>query len=86
MAHKKIIVLNPRRENLQQHFNEAIEELHEEISKGRFCDIALETLTGKNMTIVEGYIDSHVIDNGKLIAAPMKWYNKKVLDDLKIKY
>lgn len=86
MAHKKILVLNPRRKDMQKQFDSALKELNEEIHKGNDCDIALETLTGKNITIVEGYIDNEVTDEGKLEAMPCKWFNKQVLDELKIKY
>ena len=86
MGNKKIIVLNPRRKNIQKHFDEALEELNKEIKNGNECDIALETLTGRNITIVEGYIDREMTDEGKLESMPCKWFNKQVLDGLKVKY
>jgi hypothetical protein len=87
MGNKTIIVLNPRRKNIQKHFDEALNKLDEIIGQGGECDIALETLTGKNITIVEGYIDTVYDDvDKKLVAMPCRWFNKQVLDGLKVKY
>lgn len=83
---KRLIVLNPRRKNIQKRFDDALKELNEIISQGGECDIVLETLTGRNITIVEGYIDREVTDDGKLVSMPCKWFNKQVLDGLKVKY
>lgn len=79
---KKIIVFNPRRKNLQKQFDEAIRDLNAELEKGNECSIVLESVTGKHIKIVEGYFD---IDD-QLCITPWKWFNKKMLNDLKIKY
>lgn len=82
---KKIIVFNSRRKNLQEQFDSALEDVHAELAKGNECDIVLESITGKQIKIVEGYFDI-VADCKGMDILPCKWYNKKILDDLKIKY
>lgn len=87
MGNKTIIVLNPRRKNIQKHFDEALNKLDEIIGRGGECDIVLETLTGENITIVEGYIGTVYDDvDKKLVVMPCRRFNKQVLDDLKVKY
>lgn len=82
---KKIIIFNPRRKNLQKRFNEAVKCVNEELEKGNACDIVLESITGKQVKIVEGYFDIFADCSG-IQAGPNIWFNKKILDDLKIKY
>ena len=86
---KKIIIFNPRRKNLQKRFNEAVKCMDEELEKGNECDIVLESITGKQVKIVEGYFDIFADCSGmqvELQVEPNKWFNKKILDDLKIKF
>ena len=82
---KKIIIFNPRRKNLQKRFNEAVKCMDEELEKGNECDIVLESITGKQVKIVEGYFDISADCSGMQVG-PNKWFNKKILDDLKIKF
>lgn len=82
---KKIIILNPRHKNLQKQFNEAIKDINTELARGNECDIIMESITGKQVKIVEGYFDISA-DCSSVQVGPEKWFNKKILDDLKIKY
>ena len=82
---KKIIIFNPRRKNLQKRFNEAVKCVDKELEKGNECDIVLESITGKQVKIVEGYFDIFADCSGMHVG-PNKWFNKKILDDLKIKF
>lgn len=82
---KKIIIFNPRRKNLQKRFNEAVKCMNEELEKGNKCDIVLESITGKQVKIVEGYFDIFVDCSGMQVGSNV-WFNKKILDDLKIKF
>lgn len=82
---KKIIIFIPRRKNLQKRFNEAVKCVDEELEKGNECDIVLESITGKHVKIVEGYFDIFADCSGMQVG-PNKWFNKKILDDLKIKF
>ena len=82
---KKIIIFNPRRKNLQKRFNEAVEDVNVELAKGNECDIVLESITGKQINIVEGYFDISADCSGMQVG-PCKWFNKKILDGLKVKY
>lgn len=82
---KKIIIFNPRRKNIQRQFDEAIRDMNAELEKGNECDIVLESITGKHVKIVEGYFDADP-DCPGLKDAKCKWFNKKMLDELKIKY
>ena len=82
---KKIIIFNPRRKNLQKRFNEAVKCMDEELEKGNECDIVLESITGKQVKIVEGYFYIFADCSGMQVG-PNKWFNKKILDDLKIKF
>lgn len=82
---KKIIIFNPRRKNLQKRFNEAVKCVDKELEKGNECDIVLESITGKQVKIVEGYFDIFADCSGMQVGSN-KWFNKKILDDLKIKF
>lgn len=83
---KKVIVFNPRRKDGQKAFDKAMKELNTELEEGRECDIILETFSGKSVKLVEGYFDIAGDAKTRFSAVPHKWYNKKILDELSIKY
>lgn len=78
-------MFKPRQGDGQKEFNAAMAELNEQLAKGKECDIMLETITGRNMLLVEGFFDI-AADGIEFKVTPCKWYNKKFLDDLNIKY
>lgn len=80
---KKIIIFNPRRGNLQKQFDEAIADLDAELKKGNDCNIVLESVTGKQVIMVEGYFGIDADCKG-IQFGPQRWFNKKLLNDLDI--
>ena len=83
---KKVIHFNPRHGDSQEAFDLAMKEVQAELKKGNECDIMLDTLTGRQMLLVEGFFDIDVTDSFDMITYPHIWYNKKFLDELNIKY
>jgi hypothetical protein len=78
-------MFRPRRGDGQKEFNTAMEDLNAQLALGNECDIVLETITGRNMLLVEGYFDIEANKEGFSTASRI-WYNKKFLTDLNIKY
>lgn len=83
---KKIIIINQRRKNIQKQFDEAIKDMNMELAKGNECDIVLEFIVGKQVRIVEGYFDISPDCSLDMQAESHKWFNTKILGNLKIKY
>lgn len=82
---KKIVVFETKQEVTQDAFEKAMNVVRDEVSEGRECDIIIRN-EPNDITLVQGYIDSDVDDDGEFSAFPHFWYNKQALDELNIKY
>jgi hypothetical protein len=77
----------PIRRYIQMQFNSAMEQLNNALAEGLECDMLLKPTNGESepVVVVSGFFDIDADYSGSRVI-PHKWYNKKVLDNLKIKY